>query len=645
MFWPVSVATDTFRFLVVKMACTLCDMPFQPSDPKTSNIRKPHRDWCIFTSAGDNNGIRLWLKGGLPRRWDVIVAYYGGNEQEFTQLCKLSTFAFRAKGGKYQILKKFVGESPQFFDQYSHVWVCDDDIQMSAEQIEEAFAIAEFYNFWIAQPAFRPEGRNSHLITLYAGPECDYRIVNFVELGVPIFRRDKLTAFLKAYDGSLTGFGIDHWYMNLFQTNRWDRFASLFSANKFGRFAIIDRVQILNPHNEAKGGSEIDRLQPIAQREEAWTKTKARYGLSLIHHKVFASCKISSHPNVGVPVTSGDMVWQLAKNLKKSCVTWRIRGWNSYMDLRSLSRYLSRRIKKAVMPAPAVLSRHTQTLAERLGYDSSARLLIVHADDVGAAHSVNAAFIDGMRTGLINSGSIMVPCPWFPEAAGFARANPEADLGIHLTLTSEWTACRWGPTAPLTKVRSLVDREGYFHRTWLARTHINSREVEIELRAQIDKAYSAGLHPTHLDSHQHRLLKRRRLFELYLCLGREYGLPVFIAREWLSHEPVLQSLLTERDIVIDHTTTIGPEIKPRQWSTFYRRTIENMKPGVTQIAIHPGLDNAELRALTPERTTWGAAWRQRDFDFFTNDTFRALLAKHDIRLINWREIGVQFKRP
>jgi chitin disaccharide deacetylase len=617
----------------------------QPSNFDTSNFSKPHQRWCIFTSAGDNSAIRLWLKGKLPRRWDLVVAYYGNDGEEFSKLCKMSTCAFRAKGGKFQNLKRFFIRNPHFFDQYSHVWVCDDDIQMSALQIDEAFAISEFYKFWIAQPAFLPEGKNTHLYTVYDGPEHDYRIVNFIENGAPIFRRDKLTEFLSVYDGSLTGWGIDYWFMNLFRLRAWDRLVSLFTAHKFGRFAIIDKVQVINPHDEVKGGREIDKLQAAALRKAAWTEAKAKNRLVEFRHKVFVSCKISSHRNAGIPVTSLDVVRQIPINFKRLCVTFWTRGCNAYMDLRfRITRHLFH-IKKLSLPAPTVPTRRPQTLAEQLGYDPSARLLIVHADDVGFAHSVNAAFIDGLQAGLINSGSIMVPCPWFPEAARFARAHPEADLGIHLTLTSERTTYRWGPTAPLTKVRSLVDREGYFHCTWLNGLRINSREIEIELRAQIEKAYSAGFHPTHIDSHQLRLpLGGARLFELYVRLGREYGLPVFIARDWLSNTS-LQRLLTERDVVVDHTATIGLEVEPRQWSTYYRRAVENLKPGITQIVIHPGLDNAELRALTVDRAAWGAAWRQRDFDFFTSDQFRALLSKHDVRLITWREIGARFNRP
>src|SRR5215213_10453931 len=110
-------------------------------------------------------------------------------------------------------------------------------------------------------------------------------------------------------------------------------------------------------------------------------------------------------------------------------------------------------------------ARSQQTIAERLGYPRDAKLLIVHADDLGMTHSVNAATIKAFESSLVNSGSIMVPCPWLPEIATYARANTQADLGLHLTLTSEWTSFRWGPVMPKDRVTSLLDKDGYFYLT------------------------------------------------------------------------------------------------------------------------------------------------------------------------------------
>jgi len=298
--------------------------------------------------------------------------------------------------------------------------------------------------------------------------------------------------------------------------------------------------------------------------------------------------------------------------------------------------------KSAIATASERRPTQWQNLAERLGYGQSARLMIVHADDVAMIHSVNAAFIKTLESGLVNSGSVMVCCPWFPEVVAYAHAHPDSDLGVHLTLTSERTHYRWGPTAPRTAVPSLVDKLGYFHQTWTSDTRINPNEVEIELRAQIEKAYAAGLRPTHLDSHQYRLqMSGQDLFSIFLRLGREYRLPVFVARNWFVQWPYLELSLTQKDIVIDHTITVASEIAPEEWPRFYQHAIENLPTGVTEFVIHPGLDDPELRAFSADRATWDAAWRQRDFDFCMSVEFQSLLTEHEIRLITWREIATQ----
>ena len=291
-----------------------------------------------------------------------------------------------------------------------------------------------------------------------------------------------------------------------------------------------------------------------------------------------------------------------------------------------------------------------QTLVERLGYPPGTKLLIVHADDLGETHSVNAAAIKALqggalKGGTINSASLMVPCPWFPEMADYAKSHPDADFGLHLTLTSERVYYRWGPVAPVDKVPSLVDENGYFHHDWekgehVAAKQINAKEVEIELRAQVERALAMGVRPTHLDSHQYRLIMNgKELFDAMLRVAHEYKLPVFVTRDWFADYPYLQASLGPSDIVLDHTVTIEPEIPPEKWVDFYVTALKNLKPGVTEFVIHPGYDDDELRAATRERSTWGSAWRQRDYDFFTSDQFREILAQQKIKLITWRELA------
>jgi predicted glycoside hydrolase/deacetylase ChbG (UPF0249 family) len=285
-----------------------------------------------------------------------------------------------------------------------------------------------------------------------------------------------------------------------------------------------------------------------------------------------------------------------------------------------------------------------QTVADRLGYPPGTKLVIIHADDLGETHAVNAAAIKALEGGTINSASLMVPCPWFPEMADYARSHPDADFGLHLTLTSERVYYRWGPVAPADKVPSLVDENGYFHHDWdhspQHSPQINPKEVEIELRAQIERALAMGVRPTHLDSHQYRLIMSgKELFDVMLRVAHDYKLPVFVTRDWFTEHPYLQTSLRPDDLVLDHTVTIGPEVPPEKWVEFYARALKNLKPGVTEFVIHPGFDDEELRAATRERSTWGSAWRQRDYDFFTSDQFRAILAQEHIKLITWREIA------
>jgi hypothetical protein len=283
---------------------------------------------------------------------------------------------------------------------------------------------------------------------------------------------------------------------------------------------------------------------------------------------------------------------------------------------------------------------HAKSLPEQLGYPSDARLLIVHADDVGMTHSVNAATIQALESGLVNSASIMVPCPWFPEIADYAKSHPGADFGLHLTLTSERIYYRWGPVASKSKVPSLLDENGYFRHDWTPATHIDAKEVELELRAQIERALAMGIRPTHLDSHQYRLFQNgKEIFEALLRVSHDYKLPVFLVRDWFADHPYLQSGLGPADIVIDHTATIEPGISPDKWADFYKDALKNLQPGVTEFVIHLAFADAEMKAATRERDTWGAAWRQRDFDFFTGPQFRQLLQEQNIKLINWRELA------
>src|SRR3954462_3612218 len=280
-----------------------------------------------------------------------------------------------------------------------------------------------------------------------------------------------------------------------------------------------------------------------------------------------------------------------------------------------------------------------QKLADRLGYPPGTKLIIVHADDLAETHAVDAAAMNAFQSGAINSASVMVACPWFPEMADYAKSHPDADLGLHLTLTSERVYYRWGPVAPGDQVPTLIDENGYLRHDWDDPPRIDAKQVEIELRAQVERALRMGVHPTHLDSHQYRLIMNgKELFEVMLRVAHDYKLPVFVNKDWFAQYPYLQSSVGPDDLVLDHTVTIEPEVSPEKWADFYLMALRNLQPGVTEFVIHPGFNDEELQAATRERPTWGAAWRQRDYDFFSSEQFRQVLARENIKLITWREL-------
>lgn len=283
-----------------------------------------------------------------------------------------------------------------------------------------------------------------------------------------------------------------------------------------------------------------------------------------------------------------------------------------------------------------------RTFVERMGYAPDAKLLIVHADDLGLSRPVNEAFIEGYKAGFIPSGSAMVPCPSFPDVVAFAKAHPDADIGLHLTLTSGPASHRWKSVAPPKDVPSLVDDQGHFHRTWTRETQIDPRDVEVELRAQIEKALADGLRPTHLDSHLFLLQsKGKKIFDAYLKVARDYRVPGLIPRSWFSGFPYLRTSLAKRDVAVDAMVTIGARVPAEGWTAFYLEALDALTPGITAFVIHPGFDNQELQDFYQGQLPWGSAWRQRDYDFFASKDFSNSLRRNRIALCTWREIGAR----
>jgi predicted glycoside hydrolase/deacetylase ChbG (UPF0249 family) len=300
-----------------------------------------------------------------------------------------------------------------------------------------------------------------------------------------------------------------------------------------------------------------------------------------------------------------------------------------------------RRISFAVLALTAfccAASAQTKTVAERLGYPADAKLLIIHADDLAVAHSEDAASFEALDKGYVTSASIIIPGPWLTEVADYAKAHPDADLGLHLALTSEWKTFRWGSVESTDKVPSLLEPLGTL---WPLTENVaksaKPQEVELEYCAQIKRAIAAGIRPTHLDTHMGSALSTPEILAVYVKVAHEFHLPILAPR--IPDDPLkLSALLNEKDVLIDSVTIANPSIQADKWKEFYLDAIKNMKPGLNEIIVHLGHDDAELQAVMVDHPDYGSAWRQRDFDVVSSPEFKKALQDNHIVLVKWKDV-------
>jgi hypothetical protein len=274
-----------------------------------------------------------------------------------------------------------------------------------------------------------------------------------------------------------------------------------------------------------------------------------------------------------------------------------------------------------------------ESVAERLGYPANARLLLIQVD-LGMMHSIDRAGFEAMEKKYATTAAILVPCPWFPEVAEFAKRHPEMDFGLHLALNSEWRLYRWGPVSLKAAVPSLFDEQGYFPSTETdVFAHAKPSDVEKEFRAQIEKAKKAGIPITHVDSHMGTVFGSAELFEVYRRVAEEYGLLYLLPKtSKLAKDAPGDAVLIDREI------QMRPAIPASEWLAWYQRELSALPPGVYQLVVHVGYDDEELRGATEGRD-WGAKWRQTDWDLVRSAEFQQLLKEQKFVLITWRELA------
>jgi len=288
-----------------------------------------------------------------------------------------------------------------------------------------------------------------------------------------------------------------------------------------------------------------------------------------------------------------------------------------------------------VCPSPEVgagapvASGQMASLARRLGFDDDDRVLILTCDDLGSSHAANVGVYESLRDGIATSASLMVPCPWAREAAARYRGE---DVGVHLTLNAEYERYRWGP---VTHAPSLLDGDGGFPRTladlW---DHADLDETRRELRAQVERAILWGFDISHLDSHMGSVQLKPEFFDIYLDLAVEFGLPMRLSGA--STERTIgfpfRGLAADEGVVFpDNFVLVRNGVGSRR---DIERAVMELRPGVTEVYIHPAVDSPELRAASPD---WAA--RVDDHDLVTNDrSLRSMLERAGVKRIGFRAL-------
>lgn len=288
----------------------------------------------------------------------------------------------------------------------------------------------------------------------------------------------------------------------------------------------------------------------------------------------------------------------------------------------------------------------TQSILTKLGYQETDRLVIIHADDVGMCHATLKAFDDLWNFGTVTSGATMVPCPWFPAVAEYCRKNPEADMGVHATLNSEWSVYRWGALSTVDQTTGLIDQDGYLHRSTDATIkHASQEAVDAEIKAQIEKAVHSGINITHVDSHMGTVFAPKFL-ESYIQHAIAHAVPpmqprvdaVGVESMGVSEEdkkilsPLLEKLENQGIPLIDGIMMM-PLHNPNNQLEAVKEMLSKVPAGITHFILHPAVDTPELRALSPD-------WESRvaNYETLMNPKFKELIKNEGIKLIGFKAL-------
>jgi hypothetical protein len=282
--------------------------------------------------------------------------------------------------------------------------------------------------------------------------------------------------------------------------------------------------------------------------------------------------------------------------------------------------------------------------------NSGRRVVVVHEDDVGMTHGANAAFVELSALGACSSGSVMPPCPWFPEAAELAKANAKLDLGVHLTLTSEKKPYRWRPLTTPPPSTGLTDPMGYFWPDVPNVRKADPKAVEAELRAQVDVTLAAGVDVTHLDAHMGTVMCPE-FVDAYVQLGIDYKLPILLVKDYDTFNPRSYSGPMSNDsyyAALERAKANGfavfDLVQETVWDrrgdaeTTYRSIFHRLPQGLSYLSLHfnaPG----DFEAIEPSY----AHIRSDEYALFKSGKTRHWAEEFGLEIVGMRELRDAFR--
>lgn len=295
---------------------------------------------------------------------------------------------------------------------------------------------------------------------------------------------------------------------------------------------------------------------------------------------------------------------------------------------------------------------NSMTWAQKLGFPADKIVLILHADDIGMCPEANVSAKRYMENDHIQSSAVMMPCPDAKDFIEWAKEHPEKDIGVHLTLTSEWKTYRWPGLTPAEEAPGLLDEEGkLWHEVIQVVQNASPEEVEKEIRAQVEQALAWGYRPDHMDTHMGTLYGSHQFTAAYLKVAEEYEIPAMVID--FKNPVVVQGFkdagypINDEMIEIVNAYSLpkldffasAPNAKTyAEKKASFQALVRSLQPGLTEIIFHPSELTDNLKSIT-------GSWQQRSWEaqMFEDEEMITFFQSENIIFTNWREIMKRFK--